>query len=418
MFFEIENNNIEHIGYDISGPIAVNYAEWLISQAIQRNISTLYFLSRDGYLPWKATLAICQSRNIHLECRYLYVSRMALRTAAYCIMDDNMMDMLFHHTAYMTPKTLLSRFQFDEKEQKEIFSAINIVDENVTLNKKDLILIKEKLQRNEFFNNHLMEKSLSAYQMAIQYFKQEKVFEQKTVALVDSGWNGTLQKSINSLLKSKNYSGKIVGFYFGLVSNPKKGNGEYVPFYFSWKNGLLRKTMFDNNVFECLFPADHPMTIGYQKQGDTISPIFSAAYQIDCKKAQIFCALKYIDNNVKQNSPPKSQTKSITECYTILKQIMVFPTADELKTLGSILFCDDFTDGYLFPLVSESDANKVKQLTILAKIRDRLKNNKANSQKRKVFWEYGIVALQPPKKQGWYRFNVVLWNLIRHIKNI
>ena len=370
---ETENNNIEHICYDISGPVILKYTEWIISEAISRNISTLYFLSRDGYLPWKAALTICKSRSIQLECRYLYVSRMSLRMATYCLQGDDMMDMLFHHTACMTPKTLLDRVQFDDEEQKVIFDLLGITDENACLGREDLTAIKNELSDSEYFKKRLMAKSLPAYQTAIQYLKQEKVFEQDKVALVDSGWNGTLQKSLNCLLRSQNFSGKLSGFYFGLVSNPGAENGDYISFYFSWNKGLIRKTMFDNNVFECLLPANHPMTIGYKKQNDTISPVFSTANQSDFKDLQIFYTLKYMESRIKQTADQKSSKEEVSECYRILKRIMVFPISDELKTLGNIAFCDDFTDGYLFPLVSGSDTNKIKQLTVPARILSRYK---------------------------------------------
>ncbi|MFR1474267.1 MAG: hypothetical protein ACLSB9_00195 [Hydrogeniiclostridium mannosilyticum] len=58
------------------------------------------------------------------------------------------------------------------------------------------------------------------------------------VAVVDTGWTGSIQRSLRQLLRSAGGNGGISGFCFGLYQEPKDpADGDYMAWYFS---GVLR----------------------------------------------------------------------------------------------------------------------------------------------------------------------------------
>ena len=88
--------------------------------------------------------------------------------------------------------------------------------------------------------NYLLEciatHSKEAYDTTITYFQQEGLFETCKYAIVDSGWTGSLQVTLNHLLDSAEQTKKrnIEGFYFGLYELPKQvEENAYHTFYFA-----------------------------------------------------------------------------------------------------------------------------------------------------------------------------------------
>ena len=108
--------------------------------------------------------------------------------------------------------------------------------------KKVLIKIPEFI---EYMSNHSKEK----YPLAIGYLEQEGLLDDISYARVDSGWIGTLQHSIELLVKSKKDM-SLQGFYFGLYETPKEADSTtYHGYYFRPKGNIRRKVYFSNCLF-------------------------------------------------------------------------------------------------------------------------------------------------------------------------
>lgn len=67
------------LGYLFYGFILYSFVDWIIKQTLERKISYLYFVARDGYVLKKIADAIINQNKYHIRTNYLYGSRRAWR---------------------------------------------------------------------------------------------------------------------------------------------------------------------------------------------------------------------------------------------------------------------------------------------------------------------------------------------------
>ena len=94
---------------------------------------------------------------------------------------------------------------------------------------------------------------------------------------------------------------------------------------------------------------------------------------------------------------------------------MVYPTRDFAETYGSLRFCDDVTETYSMPLAdSESLSALGNYLFFPRLLRKLFRMKKPNA--HELFWPYGVIAFRPAILRPWYRFNVLLWDSVRAMR--
>ena len=151
-----------------------------------------------------------------------------------------------------------------------------------------------------------------------------------------------------------------VSFTKTYVSVKEKNDGEYNTFYFDSVSGGKRKSTFNNNLFECMLSAPHPMTVGYtQSQEGNFYPVFAqdvSEAQKETVRAQIEGALEYTEERLLRMQPFIYE-KEIKKVYKLLKRYTVYPSKKFAEIYGSFAFCDDVTEGYYMPLADKSQKN-------------------------------------------------------------
>ena len=267
---------IKEYSKSVVGPVMYRYTQWVLCEAKKRGIDKLYFLARDGYLLYQIATMLCKKYSHPIKCRYLYCSRQSLRMPSYHIIGNEAFDLLLLGGYYVTPRSVLERAMLTDEQINEICLNLAITDRDRPFKEFEFNEFKEALKDNETYKSGVLKNSKSAYEATIRYFKQEELFDSANVAIVDSGWTGSMQRSLRQLLESAGWSGKLTGFYFGMYVEPKdKNDGEYLNFYFNRHSGAKRKINFNNNLFECMLSANHSMTIGYEEKDGAVAPIFS-----------------------------------------------------------------------------------------------------------------------------------------------
>ena len=401
------------------GQVMYEYVLWVLTEARKRKFKRLYFLARDGYLLCEIAKKICYKYSIDIECRYLYCSRYSLRMPSYHLIGEEAFDLLLLNGYYITPKTLLMRAELDSLERSKIYSQLEIHDENAVLSDYEFGKLADKLKKNESYRNSVIEKSRAAYKPAINYFRQEKLFENDYISIVDSGWTGSMQRSLRILMESAGYKGKFCGFYFGMYAKPKEStDGEYLNFYFDQDNGIMRKIMFNNNLFECMLSAPHGMTLRYECSENISQPILAEYPENEMRRLvdhQIQGALKYAEERANTEKFAYSYKKSLKLCYKVLKRAMVFPTADEVRMYGRFMFCDDVTEGYHLTLTDENMKQALNDNMLVPRVLRKLFHIKKHTAVSKPLWIYGLTAEYPAPLRLWYRLNILAWDILKFI---
>ena len=135
------------------------------------------------------------------------------------IEDNELKSLIFTNSNEITLKNIFSKTEFNLGDIREVLKdshlSINI-EKKLTFN--ELKYIEDLIIKNKVYKKKLTQKSIVAYKDIVEYFNQEKIFNYKHIGIVDSGWTGSMQRSLRQILEHSGSNIKITGFYFGLFS--------------------------------------------------------------------------------------------------------------------------------------------------------------------------------------------------------
>ena len=403
---------------EFAGPIIFNYVWWILHEAMARKIDRLYFLARDGYILLKIAKAFCTKFGLNIDCRYLVCSRASLRLPCYSRIGNEAYNLLLSGGYYATLTSLLQRLPIDEIQMREICveCGLDNMDSEKALSKQEFQDVCSKLRLSKAYMYYMKEASEEAYENTIAFLCQEGLFEKENIAIVDSGWTGSMQRSLRQLLQSAGFTGTITGFYFGLYTAQKNEDGTYLTWFFDSTSKTMDKVHFNNNLFEGLLRAPYGMAVSYQEKNGRYEPVLTAPpdeKEIDIINQQIEAILSYAKQRLKKTEfmhfiKVKKALKRDTRKR--LKRYMVYPRRAEAEFYGGILFCDDITEKYQLQLASKKQIPAVQDYLLLPRIRNRIKKLSRTA----LLWPCGTVAFLPVWKQPWYRLNICSWEWLKY----
>jgi FMN phosphatase YigB (HAD superfamily) len=272
-------------GYEILGPIYAAFILGVIEEIKKDKIRQVFFLAREGELFMKLFELLRPDFFVPEQmpaAHYLYVSRRSTAAAA-----------AYHGLSHEMAITPL----FNPKQQGllSICQAFDLPPEvlSTVLRKHGYHTIEHPIADWESDQFHGMLND-PEFQHAVQrctgenwrllhrYLEQEHFFSDDKIAIVDIGWNGTIQKFLQEAFgQEKNYP-HVLGLYFGFI-----GGRQY---RFDTQKNTLRGILCDERhkarpgdifsrfeeIFEEGARALHPTTIGYRFAEDSsrIIPVF------------------------------------------------------------------------------------------------------------------------------------------------
>lgn len=409
------------LNWSFSGPILFNYVWWILHQAYEKGFHRLYFLARDGYLLREMAQHFCQQFRLQIECRYLYCSRASLRMPSYCLIGEEADELLLQGGYQVTLRSLLQRADLNEAQQKMVCAdgKIDQMDKERLLSRTEREMVCGVLRNSRVFHSYVYEKSRVAYDNAIGYLRQEGLMDQDEVVLVDSGWTGSMQRSMRQLLESAGFSGHLTGFYFGMYAAPKEpADGVYLTWYFDHNGAAADKIPFCNNLFECILSAPHGMTTGYRREAENYIPILMpdpAESELQMITRQVQEVLDYCEARLLQISFEDFHPAELRkDTRRRIWRYMAHPTGEEAAHWGKFLFCDDVTEGYRLSLANQKQLDILRGYSIPARVIRRILRRPAGNVMPELLWPYGTMAFLPRWKRWWYRLNVYVWEWLRY----
>ena len=406
---------------EFSGPVLFNYVWWVLREAMARGIGRLYFLARDGYTLRRIAEVLCEQFQLDISLEYLYCSRASLRMPCYHFIGEEAYDQLLNFGAHPSLRSILLRAELSEVERQKVYLECGLqdVDEKKTLTQEEFLQFTGKIRQSLTYYNLVMEKSKVAYIQAVGYLRQCGLFEENTVAIVDSGWAGSMQRSLRQLMEFAGYTGHIVGFYFGMYTPPKvKADGTYLTWYFNCDSPATKKMLFSNNLFECLLSAPHGMTTGYTERDGRYVPVMKQSQdpkEWELAAQQSDAIRQYAIERCKQLSfTDFSESTLLTDTKRRVKRYMVHPTEEISAFYGQFLFCDDVTEAYHSSLASAEQRHLLKNCGIMRRLGKHLFGLYRNSQLEELFWPYGVLAFLPTWSALWNRWNIYIWEWIKY----
>ncbi|MBQ5918639.1 MAG: hypothetical protein IIW92_08780 [Lachnospiraceae bacterium] len=358
----------------VYAPVMVEFIQWILNTAINERRQRLYFLSRDGYQMYLAAKRLTKELDIPIECRYINVSRYALRVPEYHLIGEKCLDRICLGGIDVTFEKVMKRAGLNEEEAYHIATVCEYDKKyKEVLSYPEVVGLKEVLGKQKDFFDYVYKHSREAYDAAIGYLTQEGMCDSIDYAIVDSGWTGTMQQTLYNLIESTGKRPHMQGYYFGLYDIPKEENGLYLSYYFEPKKDIRRKVNFSNCLFEAVYTSPEGMTLRYKKIGDKYRPEYDSSQNPNKEMVEKHIKLitEYIDlycDMIKECdilNKSSYRKKSIVE--ELLKNMMGTPSKKELETYGYILFSDDVLEGSLQNVAAELTDEDIKNQRFLRK---------------------------------------------------
>lgn len=403
----------------VSAPVIFSYAWWVLSEAKRLGLKRIYFLARDGFLFYHYARKINRIYDFQIDCRYLYASRLSWRIPSYHLIGEEARHLIFGGGYQITPEVVLGRLGLNREERESLYAkATGDWTDTMSLPVLQYREFSEQIASLPEFQERVTAKSKQAYRDTIGYLKQEGLLDGALFGIADTGWTGSMQRTLRQLLEQEGFSQQLHGFYFGMYRAPKsQRDGAYHCWYFSWNRSLENKLKFNNNLLESICICPHPMTVGYECKDGKYLPRFHEHGNTDLppelfqKQFAIYNA--FLDHLLKENPGKTYEEKTLrTISKKLLTRFMYTPQKEEAAAFAAFCFCDDVAESYQNPIVEKIDSKRAGEYLFFRRLFQKL-FKKEKQGKTGLFWSYGSLAFSEIACQGWYRFNILLWDLIR-----
>lgn len=261
-----------NFGMSKAAPLYIGFMRWLKDSL--KGKENVYFLARDGYLPFKLYEQLYKKDKNLPKGKYLYASR---RAYIYPNLPDmqrkEALDILMTANKGLgqsiTLSEILGNIGLDYRNYSDILveHGIHCVDKLIESEAEDKV-IRGFLE--EIWGD--IEEVLRTEKVVLQeYFQQEGLYDYETINIVDIGWSGSTHKSLQQLLENK-----VNGYYLGTIRQIYEEIRQYSKAYlFNEGNPRKIKNLVMENVmiFEFLFSAPMGSVKNFIKEGQIIYPV-------------------------------------------------------------------------------------------------------------------------------------------------
>lgn len=247
------------------------YVERLVKELMKDEITDVYFLAREGeFLKRLFDAYISTMKGVNINSHYLYVSRKATYPATLDELDKETFGVLRSTINNSSLDTFLENIGMFEcknvlAEQFNIEDAIQNFFDSPEF---------EEIKKNPIFRKLYEEKRMENKGLLKEYFLSEGMGDVEKIAIVDVGWNGTMQNHIYTIMDKKICKGYYIGVLneaYSSVCNLKRG------IIFS-DNPLPSKDKelwgYDHVFLERILWASHESTGCYKKIDGKVVPQF------------------------------------------------------------------------------------------------------------------------------------------------
>jgi predicted HAD superfamily hydrolase len=368
------------LGRVIGGTILVTFLKWLHERVERHGIEKLYFCARDGSLIQRAWQAAGMDQISSATTAYLYVARRPLNLAAgYLDSSDGRLtsDLIsFLESSYnnsISMLSALSRAGLGGSDSPIVSTLTREFGDiaKTSLNDQTRPGFQGALQANAKFVRAVLYKD---YLSLIAYLRQEGLFNSQRHAMVDMGWHGSMQRSLQRLMHDQGAKGSLRGFYYGLWPAALRNIAGAGPMECAFNSpfhprnerpGLVESVA----ILEELHMAPHGTVTGYRNMDACWEPVLAdSPHELKQynEKTRLFQdgALSFVKETYAA-VPSASELKGFDtrNVSAMLNQVFLSPSDSELKLLGSLGHCSTYDHDSLSPIVPIShDAISTQQV--------------------------------------------------------
>lgn len=412
---------MESTGDRIFGPVLDGFIIWVLKDALKKGKKRLYFLARDGYFMYRAAGVYVEKFSLPIECRYLSCSRYSLRLPSFHLDPEGAMEYICRDSIDVNLTRIMNRAGLNKEEQKSVLQEIGESGkETDPIPYVKLEKIREKLEQSSVFKEALLRHSKEAFPALQGYLRQNGLLDGTEDALVDSGWVGSMQKTLNELLWHMGRKNRLEGYYWGLYELPQGVRREdYNCYYFSPEGQLQEKVYFNNNLFETVFSAPHGMTIGYKEREGKYDPLYApVSHKRICQMRTLESALlQYVERTAERRQDIESADcgSEKEQIRRLLKKFMGNLSPEEAEIYGEMYFCDDVLEYAGRPLAEVMSEDELRANHVVNKILV-MTGFRRGEIKESAWYEGSAVRSSPDP--AWHLFQYRIYKYLLYIRQM
>lgn len=334
------------IGFRRFGPLFLAFVEDVVRDLQKRGIKKAYFLARDGFVLKRVFDEIVRKENLDLESHYLYVSR---SSCAFLDPEDLRRGRLDH-----------PGLQRQGVDLKEFAKLCDVEDLNLLSDPKSYGLSWDrplrKVRHTDRFKKWV--RSFGAEPVVIEAFEEKKRLlagylesegffsGEHSVAMIDVGWYGTIQRGIGRLMKDRSGMPGMVGYYIGRTdlqtTEAIDDTNEILPgfaFDSAGYDGRPPPPMGVFTILESAAGAPHGSTLGYTDAEGGFKPVLGELKEGELEAQPIrLGAIEYARTYLEQVAfPMPAQSLALASRHRFLTWFY-HPPREEAKAIARVDF--------------------------------------------------------------------------------
>lgn len=250
-----------NVGTGVAGPLLTGFVLWILHEARKAGMARLYFVARDGQILLRIAEILLARLGWPIECRYLMGSRQAWHLPALAEIDATALTWLVANARFDPLGGVLARA---ELEPGRIAAALA----RHGLGRLDLPAPAERLRAlllDAEVAPLIHARAALRRQSALGYLRQEKVLGGEAATIIDLGWHGRLQHSLQKLADlgaGEAGATQVSGLYFALRSRPDGIPAERMRTYLDAPQAVRR---LNPVLLELFCAADHGTVRRYRQ---------------------------------------------------------------------------------------------------------------------------------------------------------
>jgi predicted HAD superfamily hydrolase len=250
-------------------PALTAFVDHVLDECVRLGIRTVAFLARDGQLLHRIAQLRVRQRALALELRYVYGSRQALHVPGFTGIGSAQ-TWLLEDTPELRLQDVAARAELPLPTVEQCAKAVGLsADPSANLDAAARHQLPT-LIRHAAFVQALQAQSHRRWQAADAYYRAQGFGGERSVALVDVGWNGRMQASLHQILaKSPLGPGApLHGYYFCLRRKLKATPSCQLEGYAFDPERDSGANLLDGHraMIESLLEADHGSTLRFELQ--------------------------------------------------------------------------------------------------------------------------------------------------------
>lgn len=196
----LKHSEKDYFAYTMISSFLFPYISWVLNNAVTKNLKTLYFISRDGYILKIIADAIIKYKRFNIKTKYFYGSRKVWRVSSQINqIDDEFFSYFGNLVGVHSYYSLLESLHLTEQEFKDNFSILKLNDKS-KISPKDLLSLREFFKNSKKYHEILLEKASKERRIVCDYIKKNIDFSEK-FAFVEFWGRGYTQDCLTNLLE-------------------------------------------------------------------------------------------------------------------------------------------------------------------------------------------------------------------------